>query len=46
MNIKRKIIRNTLKRRQGNNKSRGAFQYIQKAKKVGDYKSVNKILGD
>lgn len=44
MNIKRKVIRNKLKRRQGNNRIRKVFQYIQKARKSGDYKTVNKIL--
>ena len=46
MSIERKVIRNRLKRRQGNNKIRKIFNYIQKAKRVGDYKSINKILGE
>lgn len=46
MGIKRKVIRNKLKARMGNNKIREIFKYIQKAKKAGDYKSINKILGE
>lgn len=46
MNIERKVLRNKLKRRQGNNKIKGAFKYVKKAIKCGDYKTVNKILGE
>ena len=44
MSFERKVLRNKLKKRQGNNKIRDIFQYIQKAKKTGDYKAIKRIL--
>jgi hypothetical protein len=44
MSFERKVIRNKLKKRQGNNKIRDIFHYVQVCRKIGDYKSVNKIL--
>lgn len=44
MNFKRKVIRNILKRRQGNNKIKGIFQYIQKQRKARNYKEIKKTL--
>lgn len=40
----RKVTRNKLKRIQGNNKIKDIFSYIQKLRRRGDYKAVNKIL--
>lgn len=45
MSFRRKVIRNRLKKIQGNNKIKNMFQYIQKLKKSGDYKNINKIMG-
>ncbi len=43
--FRRKVIRNRLKQRQGNNKIKKMFHYIKELEKLGDYKNINKILG-
>lgn len=44
MSFARKVLRNKLKKRQGNNKIRDIFQYIQSLKREGDYKTIKQIL--
>lgn len=44
MSFARKVLRNKLKKKQGNNKIRDIFQYIQSLKREGDYKTIKQIL--
>ena len=44
MSFARKVLRNKLKKKQGNNKIRDIFQFVQSLKREGDYKTIKQIL--